>query len=86
MFTDEPADTEFIIEKRYVSLIIDFFGRHVSFHEREDGTVSCRLKVSVTAMKHWAAEHANIARVVSPASLVEEIRTEIRKANALYGL
>ena len=86
MFTDEAKDTEFIIQKRYVSLIIDFFGRHVSFHEREDGTVSCRLKVSVTAMKHWAVEHANIARVVSPDSLVDEIREEIRKAGALYGL
>ena len=49
-------------------------------------TVSCRLKVSVTAMKHWAVEHANIARVVSPDSLVDEIREEIRKAGALYGL
>jgi hypothetical protein len=38
------------------------------------------------AMKHWATEHANIIRVISPESLVEEIREEIRKANALYGI
>lgn len=85
MFSDEAVDTEFITEKRYVSLIIDFFGKHVSFHEQEDGTVSCRLKVSEMAMKHWAVEHANIVKVISPESLVEEIKDEIRKANTLYG-
>ena len=86
MFSDEAKDTEFVIDRRYVSLIIDFFGKHVSFHERDDGTVSCRLKVSARAMKHWAVEHANIVRVVSPEPLVEEIREEIRRANALYGM
>ena len=86
MFSGEAEDTEFVIQKRYVSLMIDFFGKHVSFHEREDGTVSCRLKVSAVAMKHWAVEHANIVKVISPASLVEEIRAEIRKANELYGI
>ena len=86
MFSGEAEDTEFVIRKQHVSLIIDFFGKHVSFHEQEDGTVSCRLKVSAVAMKHWAVEHANIVRVVSPEHLVEEIRDEIRKANALYGI
>ena len=86
MFSSEPEDTEFIIQKRHVSLIIDFFGKHVSFHEQEDGAVSCRMKVSAVAMKHWAVEHANIVKVISPAFLVEEIRGEIRKANELYGI
>ena len=86
MFSDEIRETEFIILKKHVSLIIDFFGKHVSFHEQENGTVSCRMKVSVMAMKHWAVQHANIVRVVSPEDLVEEIKEEIRKANALYGI
>ena len=86
MFSSEVTDTEFVIQERYVSLIIDFFGKHVSFHEQGDGTVSCRLKVSRIAMKYWAAEHANIVRVVSPESLADEIREEIRKAGRLYGI
>ena len=86
MFSSEVTDTEFVIQERYVSLIIDFFGKHVSFHEQGDGTVSCRLKVSRMAMKYWAAEHANIVRVVSPESLTDEIREEIRKAGRLYGI
>ena len=86
MFTDEAKDTEFVIDRKHVSLIIDYFGKHVSFHEREDGKVSCRMRVSAMAMKHWAAEHASIVRVLSPEPLVAEIREEIRKAAALYGM
>ena len=84
MFTSPPVDVEFVIDRKYVSLIIDFFGKHVKFSEQKDGTVNCRLKVSATAMKHWAAEHANIVKVVSPPELVEEIREEVRKAAEMY--
>ena len=84
MFSGKAEKVEFVTAKGAVSLIIDFFGRHVSFHEQEDGKVSCRLLVSTEAMKHWAVEHANIVRVVSPASLVEDIRTELKKAAVLY--
>ena len=86
MFSGKAEKVEFVIPKGSVSLIIDFFGKHVSFHEQEDGNVSCRLLVSTEAMKHWAVEHANIVRVVSPQNLVEEIRTELKKAAALYGI
>ena len=86
MFSGKPEQVEFVIQKSAVSLIIDFFGKHVSFHEQEDGSVSCRLRVSAEAMKHWAVEHAGMVKVVSPRSLVEDIRTELKKAVALYGL
>ena len=86
MFTSDPVNAEFVIPESAVSLVIDFFGKHVSFHRKKDGTVSCRVKISAMAMKHWAVEHANIAKVTAPESLVEEIREEIRKANELYGI
>ena len=86
MFTSPPEDVEFIVPGTFVPIVIDFFGKHARFFPREDGSYSCRLKVSRDAMTHWAVEHANIARVVSPPGLVEEIRAEIRKAAALYGM
>ena len=86
MFSGKAEKVEFVIPESAVSLIIDFFGKHVSFHGQEDGTVSCRLLVSAEAMKRWAVEHASIVRVVSPAGLVDEIREELKKAAALYGL
>ena len=70
MFTGEPIDAEFIIPASAVSLVIDFFGKHVAFSERDDGSVLCRLKVSGDAMRHWAVQFANLARVISPPELV----------------
>jgi len=84
MFTSDPVNAEFIVPESFVSLVIDFFGKHVSFHRKKDGKVNCRVKISAMAMKHWAVEHANIAKVTAPESLVEEIREEIRKAAELY--
>ena len=84
MFTGEPIDAEFIIPASAVSLVIDFFGKHVAFTERDDGSVLCRLKVSGDAMRHWAVQFANLARVISPPELVEEIKEELKKATDLY--
>jgi len=86
MFSGTAEEVEFVIPKSAVSLVIDFFGKHVSFAEGEDGKVSCRLLVSREAMKRWAAQFGSIARVVSPPELVEEIREEIRKSAVNYGM
>ena len=85
MFTSDPVDVEFLIQEQYISLVIDFFGKHVSFHDSDQqGIVSCRLKVSENAMLHWAVAHANIVKVIRPDSLIDRIRAELQKANELY--
>ena len=84
MFSGEAKDVEFLIPKNAVSLVIDFFGRHVSFFDQEDGQILCRLTVSSEAMKRWAFQFSNVARVISPPELVRDIRKELRKAYDLY--
>ncbi len=84
MFSGKAVDAEFIIPKGSVSLVIDFFGKHVSFCEQADGNISCRLKVSIEAMKRWAVQFGSTVRVVSPPELVEAIREEIRKTATNY--
>ena len=86
MFSGKPEKVEFIIRRKDVGLVVDFFGKHVSFFDRDDGTVSCHMKVSREAMKKWALQFAKDVRVVAPESLVEEIRTEILKMNENYGI
>ena len=86
MFSGKAEKVEFVIPKSAVSLVIDFFGKHVAFFEQPDGTVSCNLMVSREAMRHWAPQFASVVRVVSPPELVEEIREELRKASANYGM
>ena len=84
MFSGQAENVEFVIPRSAVSLVIDFFGKHVSFCPQENNTVCCRLYVSTEAMKRWAVQFANTARVTAPAHLVEEIRAELQKAFALY--
>ncbi|MBR6503948.1 MAG: WYL domain-containing protein, partial [Firmicutes bacterium] len=86
MFAGKPEKVEFEIPRSAVSLVIDFFGKHVSFFEQPDGKVSCNLMVSREAMRHWAAQFASVVRVVSPPELAEEIREEIRKAAKNYDM
>ena len=86
MFSGKAETVEFLISRESVSLVIDFFGKHVSFMEQPDGKVSCRLNVSREAMKRWAVQFASVARVVSPPELVQEIQNEIRKAAEHYDL
>ena len=86
MFSGRAEKVEFLIAKSSVSLVIDFFGKHVSFREQPDGMVSCRLNVSREAMKRWAVQFASTVRVVSPPELVQDIQEEIRKAAAHYDL
>ena len=85
MFSGKAEKVEFLIPRSAVSLVIDFFGKHVSFFDEED-QVLCRLMVSAEAMKHWALQFANLARVISPQSLVDEIREELKQAERLYGM
>ena len=84
MFSGKAEQVEFVIPKGSVSLVIDFFGKHVRFTDRQDGTVSCRISVSREAMKRWAVQFAGVAKVVSPPELLDEIRAEIRKAAEKY--
>ena len=86
MFSGKAENVEFIIPRSAVSLVIDFFGKHVSFFDPEKDPVQCRMTVSTEAMKHWALQFANLVRVVSPPELVEEIREELNKAAALYDM
>ena len=86
MFSGEPEKVEFVIPRSFVSVVIDFFGSYVHFFDKGEETISCGIEVSREAMRHWAGQFADAVRVVSPPELVEEIREDLRKANANYGL
>ena len=61
-----------------------FFGKSVWYQEKEDGTIACRVKASLESMKRWAVMYANSVKVLSPASLVADIRKELEQAAQKY--
>ena len=84
MFSGEPEKVEFIVPEKFVSLVVDFFGKSVWYQEKEDGTIACRVKASLESMKRWAVMYANSVKVLSPASLVADIRKELEQAAQKY--
>ena len=86
MFSGEPEKVEFLIPRSFVSVVIDFFGSYVSFFDTGDDTISCSIEVSRVAMRHWAEQFADVVRVVSPESLVEEIKADLKKMCENYGV
>ena len=84
MFSGKPEEVKFTVPKKSVSVVIDFFGKHVKFYDPGDGTVECTLIVNREAMRRWAIQMAGTVKVVSPPELVEEIRETIRKMAAEY--
>ncbi len=86
MFSGKAEQVEMELPPGAVSLVIDFFGKHAAFTEKENGKVSCRLMVSREAMRRWAVQFAGTVRVTSPRELVEEIRQEIAKAAEQYDM
>ena len=84
MFAGKPEKVEFVIPRSAVSVVIDFFGKHVRFHEQEDGKIACSLMVSRESMRRWAIQMAGVVRVTSPEGLVQEIREALQKAADEY--
>ena len=80
----EPSRITFIAEARTVPSIIDTFGRGVEFQPLESGQYACVVHVPEYDMRLWALQHCDDVKVVSPESLVEEIRYSLRAAQSKY--
>ena len=71
--------------KKYIlNDIIDWFGGGVTFFDETDDQVSVRTKVNLQAMRLWALQYALHARVLSPKSLAEQVKNDIKKAMENY--
>ena len=80
----DPVRITFLSSDRGVPIVIDAFGKGVSFQERKDGQYLCTVRVPVFDMKLFAMQHAGFIRVVSPRELADSIREELESALEKY--
>ena len=85
MFSGESAPVTFRLKKYLVSEVIDWFGRDIQFLEESGDEVTARVTVNLETMRRWALQYALHARVVSPRSLADAVKEDIRKAAENYG-
>ena len=80
MFSDRPVWTEFTADKDLADQIIDWFGKDIRLDGYGDKQIKVTVKVSPSAMEHWALQYAGYVTVTSPQSLVDSIKNRLQTA------
>ena len=86
MFSDKPVWVEFITDEDLVDQIIDWFGKDIRIDKYGEKQVKITVKVSPSAMEHWALQYAGYVTVTSPQSLVESIKNRLQTAVEKYSI
>ncbi len=84
MFSGKSATVEFVANKSILNEIFDWFGYDIKFYDETETQVKVRAYVNLTAMRKWALQYALCAKVLSPQSLVEEVKEDIKNALTYY--
>lgn len=61
-----------------------FFLGGVTFFDERDEEVSVRVRVNFAAMRRWALQYALHTKIMSPKSLAEQVRNDIKEAMENY--
>lgn len=85
MFGGDNQQVVFQADKSVISDIIDWFGMGVRFFDETEETVKVSVSVNLRAMKYWAMQYGSRVRVLSPYTLVDNIREELSRAMDSYG-
>ena len=64
--------------------VIDWFGRDVNTIELADGNIKFSLTASPKAMRFWILQFGKYVKVLSPQSLIDKIKDDIKEMNKLY--
>ena len=84
MFGGDSVTVHFQAKRSIVNQILDWFDGNVEFLNATDETVDCRVQVNRYAFKYWALQYVESVKVLSPSSLVFEVREAIRDGLAQY--
>lgn len=84
MFSGESATVVFRAAKKIISSVIDWFGRDIRFFDETQNEVSVSVYVNLDAMKYWIMQYSNYVRVLSPQSLVDTIKADLKEIYNKY--
>ena len=87
MYADIPERIVFVTANyatHMIDNVIDSFGRNVDITELNDGNYKFSLTASPSAMRFWLLQYGKYVKLISPQSLVEQIKDDIVEMNKLY--
>lgn len=85
MFSGESIRVMFRTKKYLLSEIFDWFGKDVIFSDETDDEVTCSVYVNAQAMRKWALQYALHVKILSPQSMVDGVKEDLKKAMENYG-
>ena len=84
MFSGASGNVNFRLNKSILNDVIDFFGSEISFFDENPSTVCARVRVNLAAMRKWAIQYALHAKILTPVSLAESVKSDLEKALENY--
>lgn len=85
MFTGQSASVQLRFKKSFLNEFVDWFGtENISFSNQTTDEVTARVTVNEIAMRKWALQYALHVKVLSPESLVNQIKEDLQQANKNY--
>ncbi len=86
MFSGESATVVFRADKKIISAVIDWFGKDISFFDETDNEVSVSVYVNLDAMKYWIMQYSSYVKVISPQSLVDTLKADLKAVCGKYDI
>ena len=84
MYSDGVERVEFLTDRCVLDQVIDWFGYHAEITDFDEKRVKVCVSVSLGAMEYWAMQFLNYVEVLSPLSLRETIKQNLRNASVKY--
>lgn len=84
MFTGKIDNITMLLNKNYISDIIDWFGNSVIISKVDDDTVKINVNANSTAVRYWALQYGTNVEIIEPDYLREYIIEDIKSMSSRY--
>ena len=87
MYADTPTGIEFVTANyaaHMIDNVIDTFGRNIDITDMGDGNYKFALTATPRSMRFWLLQYGKYVKILSPQSLVDQIRSDIAEMSKLY--
>ena len=86
MYSDKPQLIEIICNEKIIDDVISKFGKKIKIKKLENDKYQVSVTASAMAMEFWLMQYCKYATVISPKSLVEKIKENVKTMKNNYGV
>ena len=85
MYSGKSSTVIFKAKKYLLNDLFDWFGKDIDFTDETEEDITARVFVSENAMRRWAMQYALHTRILSPQSLADQVKEDLKTALKNYG-